>query len=99
MIKLHLVGKPATEGARRLAWHIGRAHRGDVAAFAADCGVSPMNIDRLLTGEIVPGTDLALRVGLGSDGYVSRRDFQIRALAGWLSRPSDRPSLAERWAA
>jgi hypothetical protein len=93
MMKLHLPAKVPNEGARRLAWRIGEFHKGDIGAFARVAQVSSSMIERLIAGEIVPGTDLALPVGFASDGFVSRRDWQTDAVGGWFERPSPRPSL------
>lgn len=93
--KLHLTAWPANEGARRLAWWIGSTHGGDVAAAAARFGCETSTIDRLIAGEIVPGTELALPVGLVTDGFICRKDWQRAAAGGWFDQPEARASIAE----
>jgi hypothetical protein len=92
-MKMHLGARAPNEGARRLAWTVGQQHSGDIAAFAAAAQVSVSIVERLLAGEIVPGTDLALPIGFASDGFISRADWQTEALGGWFEAPSAHPSL------
>ncbi|MEG3153026.1 hypothetical protein U1769_24295 [Sphingomonas sp. ZT3P38] len=92
-MKMHLAAVVPNEGARRLAWAIAQQHDADIVAFAAAAQVSCSVVDRLIAGEIVPGTDLALPVGFASDGFVSRMDWQREPAGWWFDRPSARPSL------
>lgn len=94
MTRLHLPAIVPNEGARRLAWVILDRHRGDMAAFADTARLPEAVLDRLLVGEIVPGTDIALPIGVATDGFILRRDWQVGPDGGWFDRPSARPSLA-----
>lgn len=90
-MKMHLAAKVPNEGARRLAWWIGTRFGGDVDAFADAALISASMTQRLLAGEIVPGTDLAEPIGFASEDFVSRLDWQRPAIAGWFAVPPARP--------
>jgi hypothetical protein len=84
MAKMHLVAKPPNEGARRLAWWIGTHGATAFAHFARSIGSHVGYVDRILAGEIVPGEDLARRIGLTTGHFVARRDWRRPACAGWF---------------
>ena len=99
MIKMHLSARPANEGARRLAWWIVERAQGDVDTAAREFGCDPATVERIVIGEIIPATDLALPIGLVTDNFISRRDWRNPPAAGWFVRPTARQTVAELAAA
>jgi hypothetical protein len=91
MSRMHLGAKVPNEGARRLAWWIGEKFAGDVAAFAAAARVGVATIERLIAGEIAPGTDIVLPIGVATLGTVHRDDWRRQPLGSWWERPAYRP--------
>ncbi|HEU0045098.1 hypothetical protein [Sphingomonas sp.] len=86
MVKMHLGAKVPNEGARRLAWWIGREHRGDVRVAARDLpGCGETTVERMLAGEVVPGAVLTQvlmqRAGIGW------RLWQKPPAGGWFENP------------
>ena len=87
MSKMHLIAKVPNEGARRLAWWVGQRVAAGFAAYdnlADAIGSHVSFIDRVLSGEIVPGEDLARRLGVATGGFVDRRDWRTAAAGGWF---------------
>jgi hypothetical protein len=87
MSRMHLGAKVPNEGARRLAWWIGERFAGDVAAFARAARVGVATIERLIAGEIAPGTDIVLPIGVATLGTVHRTDWRRQPLGSWFDRP------------
>lgn len=89
MSKLHLVASVPNLGAHKLAWIVGRAASpaDALAAFARAAGGNAMLFDRLITGEIVPGSVLAAEIQLWSRGVIDRRDWRRPALRWWFEQP------------
>lgn len=90
MSKMHLPARVPNEGARRLAWWIGERSRPSYnafEAFAVAIGSHVSFVDRVLFGEIVPGEDLARRIGRATGGFIDRRDWRRRPKGGWFDRP------------
>jgi hypothetical protein len=93
MTKLHLKAKAPNEGARRLAWWIGERMRWNPSAFddlAGSIGAHVSFVDRVIEGEIVPGEDLARRIGLATSNFIDRRDWRRPPLGGWFDAVEDR---------
>lgn len=87
MAKMHLAARVPNEGARRLAWWIGerttpRRNAFEALARAIGCHVS--FVDRVLDGDIVPGEDLARRIGLTTGHFIDRRDWRHPPEGGWF---------------
>ena len=90
--KMHLAACVPNDGARRLAWWLGEQGRdGHVALERA--GFDANAIDRLLSGELLPGLAIGACLTLATGGAVVPGDFRRRARGWWFDRPSERPAL------
>jgi hypothetical protein len=90
--KMHLRATVPNEGAHRLCWWLadGEAQAERLARHDVDEG----KIDRLLSGELEPGADMAHAVFLATDGAVCSRDWRIPSIGGWGDRPVQRDTRA-----
>lgn len=79
-------GRPANEGAHRLAWWMGQ-DEARVDALAAHPAVGPAMIDRLLSGEVEPDCSMAFAIDVLSWGDVRVGDWQRRTAKDWGERP------------
>jgi len=91
-MKIHLRGTVPNEGAHRLSWWLltrsGRTE--NLARYEIDAA----KIDRLLSGELEPGADMAHAIFLATDGAVCSRDWRIPSIGGWGDRPVARDGRA-----
>lgn len=97
MKKMHLGARVPNEGARRMAWHILTACRGDMRQFAWDAMMDLSPIQRLIDGDVVPGEDLCARIGIATGDQVRRLDWQSKPGGGWFDAPlarEPRPGFA-----
>lgn len=90
MMKLHLGAVVPNEGARRLAaWIMGKASA-SIATVAASAGIEATTIDRILSGDVVPASELAHQLWLATDGAIDRRDWRTAAAGWWFDAVSYR---------
>ena len=89
-IKMHLRVRVPNEGARRLAWWLGE--RGDAGRRRLEglAGIDANAVDRLLSGELLPGAEAGFRISNATDGDVMLVDWRHRPRGGWFDRPQDR---------
>jgi hypothetical protein len=88
---MHLTAKVPNEGARRLAWWLGNRPGDDALdRFAEAIGQHVGYIDRLLSGEVLPGGEVAHSVWLATGGAVWRFDWRTPARGGWFDEPAER---------
>ena len=91
--KMNLCAKVPNEGARRLAWWLGEALERDAQAFdtlAHEAAIDVGMIDRLLSGEMLPGWDIGLSIAEATGGAVWPADFRMSPRGGWFDRPAPR---------
>lgn len=83
MRKLFLPAKVPNEGARRLAaWFLSRpAIR--ARASLASVGVDFSKLDRMVTGELIPGADERWAITLATGDAVTVRDWSTAACGRW----------------
>ena len=93
MHKMHLIARVPNEGARKLAWWIGRECAGSVAVAALKLRESAAMLDRLLSGEITPGEPLARNIGERTGRRITRLDWQRRAQGKWSDMPHEPGTL------
>lgn len=83
MRKLFLPAKVPNEGARRLAaWFLSRPAIRARAALAS-VGVDFSKLDRMVTGELIPGADERWALTLATGDAVLMRDWTIAARGRW----------------
>ena len=93
MTKQHLPARPATGGARRLAWRLLDGPADERPARRAALhrrGFDDMAIDRLLHGELTPGAELGIRITLATEYDVVIADWYDEAAGVWADRPAER---------
>jgi hypothetical protein len=90
MMKMHLVARVPNEGARRLAWWIGRECKGNLGAAAWRLFVDAAQLERLLDGTMVPGTVLLADLIPRTDGAMTRPDWYRDPAGGWFDEPVSR---------
>lgn len=83
-MKLHLMGKPANEGARLLGRRIMSAYGGIVPVAAVRLKVSVTTILKLIDGEIVPGEELVADIGTATNNAITRADWRHPPRGGWF---------------
>lgn len=94
MNKLHLVAVVPNEGARRLAAWILRTAGASVATVASSTGIEATMIDRILSGDVVPASDMAHRLWLVTEGDIDRHDWRSAPVGGWFDAVPSRLSKA-----
>lgn len=83
-MKLHLVAKVPSEGARRVAqWVL--TLEGGLSAAARALGTGGDRIQRIVEGEMVPGLEVGTRLHRAAG--IRHRDFHAKPLGGWFERP------------
>lgn len=101
-MKPHLAALPKNEGARRLLWWLtthtlGIEQASVVLAQAINSHVSV--VDRLLSGELVPGADMGFKISKATGRLVVLADWYDPPNGSWFSRPwgfpKPAPSLAQ----
>lgn len=91
MNKMHLPAKPENEGARLLVWWLHRRQTSVSSALSvlhAQAAVREALVDRLVSGEVIPGGDMGHRIWLATDGKVPTRAWRQRPSGGWFDRPT-----------
>lgn len=88
MIKMRLAAIPPNEGARRLAWHVLHVGRGDLGILELASGVGADLLQRLITGEVIPGSDLSEPIAFATSGLVTHFDWQHSPRGGWFEDPA-----------
>ncbi|WP_058744203.1 hypothetical protein [Sphingomonas yabuuchiae] len=83
MGKLHLMAKPASEGARRVAQWV-MTLPGGVAQAAEALEISEEWVQRIVDGDLIPG--LRIGVALTKLMGVTAAMFQRPARSGWFDR-------------
>lgn len=84
MLRMHLTGSPPNLGAHLLAWEIGLEPERMVPFETRHPGM----IDRLLAGEIVPGTDIAAELSQLSGGRVPVGAWRRLSWGSWGRPPA-----------
>ncbi|WP_430635041.1 hypothetical protein [Sphingomonas hankookensis] len=83
MNKLFLPAKVPNEGARRLAaWFLSRPPISARAALAS-VGVDFSKLDRMVSGELLPGADDRWCITLATGDSVAVRDWSVAARGRW----------------
>ena len=90
MTKMHLGTRVPNEGARRLAWWIGRHCFGTLTLAALRLRVPAATLQRLLSGELIPGEELVRPLGIATGDAVQRCDWRRAAQGGWFEQPGER---------
>jgi len=91
-MKMHLGAHAPSEGARRVAQWVAREHGGDLDRAAARVWVTASIVQRVINGEIEPGTTLG--ASLSKACGVKARMFKRPARAGWFFEPAAQPLAA-----
>lgn len=83
MNKLYLPPQVPNEGARRLAAWLQSVST--VRAFCAmtNAGLDAAKVDRLITGELLPGADERFAITRATGDAVLMRDWSTRAVGRW----------------
>ncbi|MAW99771.1 MAG: hypothetical protein CMN72_09565 [Sphingomonas sp.] len=85
--KMHLCARVPNEGARRLAWFIGRLQTVEprAAEILAEVSLVPLDrIERLISGELLPDWDAGLPLARASGAQLGISDFYRDASGGWF---------------
>lgn len=83
MGKLFLPRRVPNEGARRLAAFLTGVSAGRASRALASAGLDALRIDRLLTGELIPGADERFAIACATGHAVLVRDWSMQARGGW----------------
>ncbi len=96
MSKLHLGAVAPNEGARLLAqWAVAQGVNVALTTLWRTARISRSLVGRLLTGEVLPGEDLAVRIAQITGGRIDRRTWRRQACGWWF----DADRAAQRVAA
>ncbi len=85
-LKMHLAAHAPNEGARQLAQWVARECGGDLDRAAQRLWITGMGVQRVIDGEITPGTALGTRLRKACG--LSARMFNRPALASWFFEPA-----------
>lgn len=84
MKKLHLAAVVPNEGARLLARRIMAAYRGSLPLACRSMKLSVPTLQRMVSGEIIPGEDLVADVARATQGAIQRDHWRTKPRGGWL---------------
>ena len=87
---MHLPAVVPNEGARRLAWIIGNTEKPHVAVTLLEAMLGFGVIDRILSGELLPGVRMGARLWAWSGGQIDAYDFRHKPMGWWFDRPEAR---------
>jgi len=94
---------PASEGVHRLAWWLAEQQAAfRLVRFSEAIGAPSGTAQRLLSGELEPGDDMATAIARVTRGAVLPGDWLRGGPLGWTDKPfgrtPDEAAHAERWA-
>jgi hypothetical protein len=87
---MHLGARVPNEGARRLAWWIGRQAGFSMTGASIVLRVPLGTLQRLVAGELIPGEELCRPLGIATGEEVQRMDWRRPPQGGWFDEPSSR---------
>jgi len=90
--KLYLPGRPANEGARRLAWLLLDFDAG-ARKLLNERGINDLRIERMVRGEILPDMQDGRSIFFVSDHAIAAWHWNHAPMAAWGDRPQDWPSF------
>ena len=93
---LHLGVRVPNEGARRLAIFIMREPVGTLDKLLRKIGLGQIDMERMMTGELAPGSFVGHQIFAFTRGAVSAKDWYRTAAGGWFDVSAVEPV---RWAA
>jgi hypothetical protein len=89
--KLHLRPAPPNEGVHRLAcWMLGTRTRmlSEVRIDAVRRALGPVTLDRVMTGEVLPGQEIGAKLHKLTGGRVDARAFRRGTDRRWGDAPA-----------
>jgi hypothetical protein len=84
---MYLPARVPTEGAHRLAWMIGTAPDPAATIVALEERIGINMVDRLLAGELTPGSTMGVHLALASRGKIVPRMFYRPTGLRWGEAP------------